>query len=360
MIYKFLSLLFFCGVCVSAFGQELQSPQINQNAIFANPGLAGSKGHTRICTALSRYHSKYFIWNDMDSSGHNNDSYSNRKIHNGLVSIDGLIMKNTLGIAGYIKNESFQRINSYNSYQNNILTNTRSIKYEYTNIYMGFMLAPKFHLTAQKTNKQDHVLSPAVAIGFKGTQFDYSGPSFYNPTTKDTIKDGSTKSSLGLDYVSLSLLYSSPKSYLGIKLNFKNYINEFLLYNVSFVYAKTYSNKKVKDSKFSFTPQFQLTIPTYGFYKLRYNSYFDNMNMNNLNSYFNMNLDFRYGKVIFGNFIGATDYIGFYAGFTGGIQLANTKIVVNYSPRLGSNKNGSSGLFISANFILKPKSSTYR
>ena len=198
MTYKFFSFLFFCGVCVSAFGQELQSPQINQNAIFANPGLAGSKGQTRICTALASFNSKY--------------AASNRTVYNGLVSADGLIMKNRLGIAGYIKNESFNRTNTYNSYLNGIQTYTHDIKYNYTNLYMGLMLAPKLEITAKNTNKQNHVLSPALAIGFKGTQFDYSGTDFYNSTTQDSIKNGSTRNTFELDYAYLSMLYRSTNS----------------------------------------------------------------------------------------------------------------------------------------------------
>lgn len=355
----FLSLLFFCGACVSIFGQELQSPQINQNAIFANPGLAGSKGQTRICTALSTYRSKYKNYGY--TNGNNDYSVQNRTIYNGLISVDGLIMKNRLGIAGYLKNESHQIEYTYIFYQNNIPNGTKRIEYHYTDLHAGFMMAPKFHLTAQKLNKQDHVLSPALAIGFKGTQFNYSGPNLYNYTTHDSIMNGDKKNTFGLDYISLSLLYSSPKSYSGIKLNFKNYINEFILYNVSFVYAKTYTNKKVKDSKFSFTHQFQFTFPSYQFFKVDgYNSYFDKMNTQHLDNYFNANLDFRYGKFIFGTFIGANDYAGLYAGLTGGIQLENTKIIVNYYPKLSFEPYGSTGLFISANFLLQPKSKSYR
>jgi len=357
----FLSFLFFCGACVSAFGQELQSPQINQNAIFANPGLAGSKGQTRVCTALSAYRSLYQTYNYAGSNVYNDNRIVNRSIYNGLVSVDGLIMKNRLGIAGYIRNESNQIDYTYNFYQNNIQYDTRYIKYNYSNIYMGFMLAPKFHLSAQKLDKQDHVLSPAAAIGFKGTQFEYDGRSFYNYTTQDSIINGDKENTFRLDYVSLSLLYSSPNSYSGIKLNFKNYINTFLLYNVSFIYAKTYSNKHVQDPKFSFTHQFQLTFPTYEFFRVNgYNSYFDNMNAQHLDNYFNANLDFRYGKFIFGTFIGVNGYAAAYAGLTGGVQLENTKIIVNYSPRLSSKMHGSSGLFISANFLLQPKNKSYR
>jgi len=357
---NFLSLLFFCGACVSAFGQELQSPQISQNAIFANPGLAGSKGQTRVCTSISAFYSNYPSRRTWDNNGYLSQTITKRAIYNGLISIDGLIMKNRLGIAGYLKNESHQINDRYNFYQNSIQYDTKYIKYLYANFNIGFMLSPKFHLTAQKTNKQDHVLSPAIAVGFKGNQFTYSGPSFYNSTTQDSIINGNKKNTFGLDYVSLGLLYSAPNSYSGIKLNFKNYINTFLLYNVSFVYAKTYFNKTVKDPKFSFTHQFQLTIPTYQFFRVNgYYSYFDNMNAQHLDNYFNANLDFRYGKFIFGTFIGVNGYAGTYAGLTCGVQLKNTKIIANYSPKL-SKTYGSTGLFISANFLLQPKNKSYR
>ena len=358
---NFLSFLFFCGACVSAFGQELQSPQINQNAIFANPGLAGSKGQTRICTALSGYRSQHKYSNYASNNGYPDNIVTNRNFYNGLVSIDGLVMKNKLGIAAYVKNESLQRINTYNYYQNNILANTPDIQYNYRNFNMGFMLAPKFHLTSQKLNKQDHVLSPALAIGFKSAQFKYSGPSYYNYTTQDSIRNGDAKNTFGLDYVSLSLLYSSSKSYSGIKLNFEAFRNTLIMYSFSFVYAKTYSNKRVTNPKFSFTPQFYLVIPTFEFFKVTHSgSNYDNSIKHNMDNYFNANLDFRYGKFVFGTFIGFIDYQAFYAGLTGGVQLKNTKIIVNYSPRLSSKTHGSSGLFISANFLLQPKNKSYR
>jgi hypothetical protein len=323
--------------------------------------LAGSKGQTRVCTALGIYQSKYRIHDFGGNGGYADNSVDKRNFYNGLVSIDGLIMKNRLGIAGYLKTESHQINYTYNFYQNNIQYDTKYIKYSYTNFSVGFMLAPKFHLTVKNNNKQDHVLSPAITIGLKGDQCYYSGPGYYNYTTKDSIRNGSTKNTVGLDYASLSLLYSAPNSYSGIKINFENYTNIFLLYSVSFVYAKTYSNKKAKDPKFSFTHQFQLSIPTFDlFNRGRYNNYFDNLYTRNLNSYFNTNLDFRYGKFIFGTFLSTLDYSGLYAGLTGGIQLKNTKIIVNYSPRLSSKTNGSTGLFISANFLLQPNSKSYK
>jgi hypothetical protein len=364
MTYNISITLFFYFVCVSVFGQELQSPQISQNAIFANPGLAGSKGQTRISTALLAYQWKRQYSDSYDNNGYHDESLAKRGIYNGLVSIDGLAFKNKLGIAGYLKNESYNRIETHKTYQYNTLTNTNEIKYLYTNINMGVMIAPKFQITARNIKKQNHVLSPALAIGFKGTQSEYAGPTIYNYYNQDSTFSGKQKNSFGLDYISASLLYSSPNSYTGIKLNFVNYVNTFLLYEISFLYAKTYSNKKVEKPKFSFTHQFQITLPTHAPYKVNtHYTYFDRLNKDVLTNYFNANLDFRYDKFILGTFVGLNGYYGvhgIYGGLTGGIQFEKMKIMVNYSPRFSPKDHGSSGLFISANFYLKEKNERYK
>ncbi|WP_299251074.1 hypothetical protein [uncultured Cytophaga sp.] len=361
MTYKNSIIILFCFICISTFGQELQSPQISQNAIFANPGLAGSKGETRISTALLAYKWKRQYSDNADNNGYNYTSISKRNVYNGLISIDGLILKNKLGIAGYLKNESLNCTDIYNSYQYNSLTNARHITYQYTNINMGFMIAPKFQITARNNKKQDHVLSPAFSIGFKETQSEYTGPTIYTYHHQDSTVSGKQKSSFGLDYVSASLLYSSPNSYTGIKLNFGNYANNFILYDVSFLYAKTYSNKKIAEPKFSFTHQFQFTFPTFALHENAvYYSYYDRINRDVLTNYFNANLDFRYDKFILGTFAGFNGYYGVYGGFTGGIQLEKMKIIVNYSPRFSPKDHGSSGLFLSANFYLKGKKERYK
>jgi hypothetical protein len=362
MTYNISIVLFFYVVCVSAFGQDLQSPQINQNAIFANPGLAGSKGCTRVSSALSFYNSSQQISSGWDSNGNLlSKTIQKREMYNGLISIDGLLLKNRLGIAGYLKSGSYIVSNFNNSYQNNIAYDPKSIKYNYSNFNMGFMLAPKFHLTGKRNGGNDHVLSPAFAIGLIVTQFNYSGTKYYNYTTQDSIKDGDKKISLGLDYMSASLLYSSSKSYSGIKFNFEIFKNTFILHSISFIYAKTYSNRKVENPKFAFTPQFNFTFPTYEFYRLtnsgRYNQ---EPNKHNGNNYLNLNLDFRYGKAIFGTFVGLVEFSGFYGGLTGGIQLKNTKIVLNYSPRFSPKDHGSGGLFLSANFYLTGQKEQYK
>lgn len=43
-----------------SFAQELQSPQLSQHAIFANPALAGQMAYTRIGASLSTYKSSKF------------------------------------------------------------------------------------------------------------------------------------------------------------------------------------------------------------------------------------------------------------------------------------------------------------
>lgn len=358
---RFLSLLFFSSVCISAFGQDLQSPQISQNSIFVNPGLAGSKGQTRVCANLSGIYTGYYRGGSSSGSGYSYKTAEQENLFGGLISADGLILKNKLGIAGYVRNETFQINYIHKFYQNNIRYDTDYWKYHYNNFSLGFMLAPKFHLTAQKNGKNDHVLSPALAIGFKATQFNYSGPGFYNYSTKDSIRDNTQKNASGLDYVSASLVYSSVKSYCGIKLNFKTDQDVFLLYGVSFVYAKIYANKTQTNPKFSFTPQFYLTIPTHYFYKQRkFESNFDRLNKDHSDYVINTNFDFRYGKFIFGLFGGWRDNSEIHAGITTGMQLQNTKIILNYAPIFSSETPSFGAVFLSANFLLKPKQKTYR
>jgi hypothetical protein len=355
MSYKISILFYICLICNSVSAQELQSPQISQQAIFANPGLAGQMGYTRIAASLSTYKSSNY-YKDFIDMNHSYETIKKRSFNNGLISADGLILKKRLGIGGYFKSETFERIDTDNFFQNSTYTNSANQKYSFSNIYMGLMLAPKFQLPAKNENRQAHVLSPALAIGFKGTQFDYSGATFYNYAIQDSTRSGVQNKSFGLEYVSASLLYSSATSYSGIKLNFQNYIHAFVLYDVSFLYSKTYSNKNVTEPRFSFTHQFQLTVPTYQFFNYnRYSTYFDQLNKNNLMNYFITNLDFKYDNYILGTFVGFNDFDGVYAGITGGIQLERMKIMVNYSPRFSSKKYGSSGLFVSANFYLKKK-----
>jgi hypothetical protein len=358
---KFLFFILFCGVTISTFGQVLQSPQISQNAIFANPGLAGSKGQTRVCANFTGIYTNYQIGRSWSTTGNTSTTSRQNNSVGGLISVDGLILKNKLGIAGYVRDESFQLNDTYKFYQNNIQYDTDYIKYHYNNFTAGFMLAPKFQLTAKNINKNDHVLSPALAIGIKTTKFNYSGPGFYNHTTKDSIKDGAQKFTSGLDYISASLIYSSSKSYCGIKLNFKTHQDVFLLYDVSFVYAKTYANKASVNPKFSFTPQFYLTIPTHYVYKQRkLESYFDRLNQDHSNYFLDANFDFRYGKFIFGLFGGWSNNSAFHAGITAGVQLENTKIIINYYPGFSSQTKDLGALFLSANFLLKPKQKSYR
>src|SRR6187431_1982454 len=114
MIYKFLSLLFFCGACVSVFGQELQSPQINQNAIFANPGLAGSKGQTRVSASTGIFrHKDYGYLNNTLVWKTQAPVY-----HASSLSIDGLVLNKSIGLGAYIQKTSIKDNETYAYYSN--------------------------------------------------------------------------------------------------------------------------------------------------------------------------------------------------------------------------------------------------
>jgi len=348
MIYKFLSLLFFCCGCISAFSQELQSPQINQNALFANPGLAGSKGQTRVCTSLSIANNNY---SSPATVFFNERSITNRT-YNGFGSIDGLILKNKIGIGGYIKNEFYSRKYTNSFYDTLQTYHAYTNCFNYSNMYMGLMIAPKFHIHSNKIEHPGRTLSPSIGIGFKATQFNYSD----NDTT---YKNGICSSSL--DYLSIGLLYSTPKSYWGLKCNFNQYHNHLFLYDISIVVARSYFNKKAIDPKFSFNPQIYFSFPIYQIINpsIYWGSY-DRQNLHNASSFMCLNLDFRYKKILFGMFTDWTINNGYYTGITGGIQLSSAKIMINYSPKLSPKNNTTNGIFLSANFLINPKKSTYR
>lgn len=106
------------------------------------------------------------------------------------MSLDGLILKNKLGIGTYLKYETFERTDQTNYFNYNINTNKTINTYTFSNVYMGFMVAPKFELKSKDEQKPSHLLSPALAIGFKGSQFNYMGNDFYNATLQDTTRNG--------------------------------------------------------------------------------------------------------------------------------------------------------------------------
>jgi hypothetical protein len=359
MIYKFLSLLFLgCGCgCFSAFSQELQSPQINQNAIFANPGLAGSKGQTRIGTTMGAANNNYYARATPFTNGYSTTNH----IYSGLGSIDGLILKNKIGIGAYLKNEYYQKKYTTSFYDSLQSYHTITNCFNYSNIYMGLMIAPKFYIHSTKTEKPGRTLSPAIGIGFKATQFNYSGDDiiYFIPNTDTIYKNGMRSSSISLDYISLGLLYSTPKSYWGLKCNFNQYNNYLFLHDISLVVARSYFNKKVTDPNFSFNPQFYIALPIYQLSN-HYHPYWGHLYQQNSSSFMCLNLDFRYKKILFGTFADWTMYNGIYTGITGGVQLSCAKIMLNYSPRLSPKNNTTNGLFISANFLLKAKKTVYR
>lgn len=337
MIYKFLLFPLFLCLCISVAAQELQSPQISQNAIFANSGLAGSKGQTRICTALTMA---------------TDPGYS--KLYNGLVSMDGLILKNKIGIGGYLKNEFYKINNTY--------TNDQSQTFTYTNMYMGVMFAPKFHIGTNNIKKPGRTFSPAIGFGLKATQFDYTGFTFTNSSGERKLYyDGLQDYSINMDFISLSLLYSSPRSFVGVKFNVSEYHSNFYLHDASITLARSYYNSKVSKPDFSFNPQFYFSFPIYALnYSLPDWGYLDYQNKNVMNSFAVINLDFRYKKIIMGSFFDWTIHSEFYGGLTGGIQSNTMKIVINYAHKLSKTDDMNNGLFLSANFYIKAKKNNYQ
>ena len=349
---NFLSLLFFCGVCVSAFGQELQSPQINQNAIFANPGLAGSKGQTRVCANMGRM-----------LYGKSSDKY-HRNLTNGLISIDGLILKKSIGFGAYVKFNNYNYYN-YSPYNNlgqyNVYKYTTEHKYDltYSNIETGIMVAPKFYLTSSKVGKQNRCISPSISFGLRGnfaklnSYYNYANTS-YSPLDS-VVSTNSNYSSIELSHITFGFLYNTEKGYSGIKQSFNHIDEGGFNYKTSFVFAHTYCNRKVENPKFSFSPQIYLGI-TYPFsynskkYKSPYHVYWQ--------SDFSINLDFRYKLIICGLYTFASNWNYYSSGYTLGVQLKTARILLNIQPAFDK-RDYDPNFFITTNFYIKTKKERY-
>ena len=249
MIYKFLSFLFFCGVCISTFGQELQSPQISQNAIFANPGLAGSKGQTRICASAGVI-TKRIGERSFQSPFHSN-THSNL-----TLSADGAILKKSIGIGGYITNTSYtvlSEANSTHSFSTSSLLKAKNLS-QYNSLGLGFIVAPKFYLNSTVDPEKSHCLSPSISIGMRESSYKISSDSNlrnYQGQLND-VSHSEKNSYVTFDHISAGLLYNTTTGYYGLKINYLK--SALYRHDISFgfVGAHSFYNKKITNPKFSF------------------------------------------------------------------------------------------------------------
>ena len=352
MIYKFLSILFFCGACVSAFGQELQSPQINQNAIFANPGLAGSKGQTRVCTTAGTVSTT--IGNHTLESPQQTTTHSNF-----LVSADGLILNKSIGIGGYISNTNYSKSNigfvGPNIPQNiDTLLYKSEISLRYSNISAGIIVAPKFYLYSNTSTDKSRFISPALSFGIRESTYDTSSDSafLYSNAPSASYGHSDQSSYFSLNHISAGILYNTSKGYCGIKVSYlESSINRFDI-SGAFVCAHSFYNKKTSNPKFSFNPQLYLAFYLKTSEKHTNTiqaPYFVNQGVK-----CNVNLDIRYGKILFGTFLYAPKYIASSLGIMAGLQFASTRVVLNYMQSY-VNLNNVGGLYLSVNILLKNK-----
>jgi hypothetical protein len=346
MIYKFLSFLFFCGACVSVFGQELQSPQISQNAIFANPGLAGSKGQTRTCASAG------VITKTTGEDSFQSPLQTNTQ-SNLTISADGTILKKSIGIGGYINNTSYSVLSEGNfthSLSNPDLLNEKKFS-KYNSIGLGLIVAPKFYLNSNNASSKSHCFSPSISFGMRESSYQISSDSNlknYQGQLYD-VSYSEKNSYVSFDHISAGLLYNTTTGYYGLKINYlQSALNR---YDVSFalVGAHSFYNKKITNPNFSFNPQIYLAL----YLKTSEKNatqiqapYFVNQGVT-----CNVNLDFKYRKIIFGGFLYGTKYMETSMGITGGIQFKATRIVLNYISGLYFNKTGS--VYLSVNFFIK-------
>jgi len=362
-----LSLLFFYSFCISVFGQELQSPQINQNAIFANPGLAGSKGQTRVCTSLGRIDfsgfkgSNYSYQNSISIS----NSSARSQITNGTLSIDGLAFKKSIGIGAYAK------FNTYGSHSNSMYRNDTMSNYYYSgstydliysNIETGIMIAPKFYLASRQSKNNNKSISPSISFGIRGqfaNQNSYRGYINNSSPIDSAIIDNRKYRNIELSNITFGFLYNTKKGYSGLKLSFTHNDEGGFYFKPAFLFAHTFSNKKIANPIFSFTPQLYFGIffgtNNLNYYSRHYRSPYHVI----YNSDFAVNLDFRYKIIIFGLYSYDSSWKFYSAGYTLGVLLNNTRIVLNVSPSF-SKRNSGTEIFLSANFLLKSNRNQYK
>jgi len=357
MIYKFLSFLFFCGACVSAFGQELQSPQINQNAIFANPGLAGSKGQTRVSASAGVVHQNIF------SNTNNNSNYDKSKYYNSALSIDGLVLHNSIGVGMYIQHNSYAEKHSeeqefspsnfaYNKKTNDITLNTTTI---------GFIIAPKFYLNSKKSNKDGGSISPALGFGFRNSNLIhdyYYHSSFFTMDSTNSYNYSETE--FCFSNIDLGLLYNGKNGYLGFKSTLLNNLNKSYVFIASIIAARTFYHNGDKESNFSFTPQLYAALPFID------SPRYSDGNEQYQDSYkpfgiltgcnFSLNLDFRYKKLILGQYIYVGNLQYLTTGLTLGYQLKNIRLMLNTCPNFNLLEYSIPGeVHLSANILFKNK-----
>ncbi len=225
------------------------------------------------------------------------------------------------------------------------------------------MIAPKFYLAAKSHNKNNKSISPFFSTGIRGhfanknSYLNYSNPSL---SPKDsTIVDNRNYRNIELSHLSFGFLYSTSKGYSGLKLSFTHNDEGGYYFKPAFLFAHTFSNKRTLNPNFSFTPQMYFGI-FFGTNNLRYYSKKYRSPYHVIyNSDFTFNLDFRYKIIIFGLYAFQSSWDYSSAGYTLGVQLKNTKIILNVAPSFSKRRTGTE-FFLSANFLLKPKQKSYR
>lgn len=351
MTYKSSLFLLFAGACVSVYGQELQSPQINQNAIFANPGLAGSKGRTRVCASLGTTHineTKGQTYYDLDKSQYYNSS----------ISFDGLIFKSTVGAGMYIQNNHYSRKYSVNeTFPNPAFSTSEEDKVSYTTTTIGAIAAPKFYLRAKKANKEGASISPSFSIGIRNDNLT-NNHSYTSRTLPDSINNYTAHTShVCLSNVVVGLLYNTKNGYAGVKTTLLNSGNKETYILTSFVLARNFHYNNDPTSDFSFTPQLFFSFLWNGYNTVVDDNTYRESYRVNMGSNVILNLDFRYKKIIIGQYVQVAYYRYLKTGISLGYQLNDLKLIVNFSPPIFSDIPATQ-LFLSVNILLNNKKSS--
>ena len=264
-------------LCFSAgtFAQQSYSPaQITGLPMHYIPSFAGNIGSLRLANETQSFNEKGYY-----------------KELTTFVSVDGFIPKLSSGLGAYI---------GYNDQRNKY----SSVKQQSKMVDLGLVFAPKISI------KGKYTLSPAISVN--ANIYEYYSEAYSYPITSDWNLPYDTLINVPAGYTSkyqmtekLSLLFNSKKMYIGAAFNTQ--LENLTSWNILVQAGATF--QRTDESKFSFSPSV-IWQSLYSRSVLEY--YLNNKLTRNEHRFVpsNVNLNFRYQKVLFG-----VGYYGFMAGF---------------------------------------------
>ncbi len=284
----FYSILIVLVFCEPSFSQLSTTPaQITGLPMYYIPSFAGNLGRVRVASENFYKYSDY------------NKTFST------MVSVDGFVPKLSSGVGFFL---------GYDNYSNKPGTG-----YDYHSNYssMGFIFAPKISIKGKYTlspglsltgNNVHKYMGEHIAAVYDPKNFE---PHYVDFSAKYVTQNKFTEKA--------SLLFNTKKFYIGAAFNCS--VKKLSLWNIILQTGATF--QRTDESKFSFSPNVvwsQLYSREIYYYTTK----------RTLHQYSptNVNLNFRYQKVLFG-----LNYYSFMVGF----QHKNFRVMYNTNIKLTQN-----------------------